>query len=379
MFQRLKSLLKGKSTKVEAEKSSEIPWIPADENQWAVPVLDVRPVTHHVLSTSTVREHAENAISYGTEDGISFLGQVPKSSRFVPVDLRYRIDGLLAPGPLYIPREMEHKWAIYFHGGQIICVRSWLREVAALADVIISSESEMRITCVRGDLVGENESSFTARTLDYLIRTHVLGLEYPVPLPAGIESSPHEAAMWCMGAFGNRAGFATPHSFDNKVPEKPLRSHSLLHIEVARGNLPQVARYLAEGFPVGLLAADGLSPLHWALPQANNTMANFLLEQGSPVDVRSAEGATPLMTAVQNANQVKVDLLLARGADVNLKDNRGFTCLHRSAEIGNVELTAKLLKAGAKVDVESQGHTALSFARNRGHKEVVKMLEEAGE
>lgn len=217
----------------------------------------------------------------------------------MPSDLRYRFDRVLAPGALFIPSVMEHKWAMYYHGGRILFIRSWLRKLVATADVECGNDGIARVTSIRGAFVGENEApEWTLRALDYLIRTHALGSGFPAPLPLEFEKSPEMSAMWCMNTFGNLASFATPHRIEAAMPDKPLRTHSLMHIAVARGDAEATDRYLKSGLPVDLLAADGLSPLHWAFGRTNTDMAAFLLERGSPVYVRSAEGATPLMTDV---------------------------------------------------------------------------------
>ena len=138
--------------------------------------------------------------------------------------------------------------------------------------------------------------------LDYLLRSHALGVGYPAPLPDGLEEDPKAAAMWCMSMFGNRALFATPHEFGPPDADPPLRTQSVLHIAVARGQASEVERHLAAGVPVDLLAGDGLAPLHWALSSDDPAIMALLLDRGSPVDVRSTQGATPLMTAAQSAS-----------------------------------------------------------------------------
>jgi hypothetical protein len=266
---------------------------------------------------------------------------------------------------------MEHKWALYHHRGSILCIRSWLRQVVAVAEVRTSGV-HAEVVSVRGALTAEDEEpAFTVRLLDYLIRSHALDLVWPAPLPDGLEAEPKAAALWCFTHFGNRAYFATPHLLPADVPERPLRTHSLLHIAVARGDLASAGAQLAGGVPVDLLARDGLSPLHWALePEA----MEFLLARGCPVDVRSAEGATPLMNAVQSRNAWQVALLLDRGADPNAADERGFTALHRAAEMGEREVVEMLLRRGAAPNPEAQGHSPASLAAKRGETAVVELL-----
>jgi Ankyrin repeats (3 copies) len=353
-----------------------IKWLEAEDNPWGVRMLDVRPVTLNTVSMSSDPQCAANAVLFAHDDGTSFIGIEPQVTRVIDANLRFPIDGLLADGVLFIPREMEHKWALFYHRGEIICVRSWLRQVRAVACAEERGD-HIVITAVRGTLVAEDEDpELTTRVLDYLLRSHALDVVYPAPLPAGLEKEPGEAAMWCMSMFGDRALFATPHHVVRRDPDKPLRTHSLLHIGVAWGDVPMVEASLAAGMPIDLLAGDGLAPLHWSLACADPEMMNLLLRHGSPVDVRSSEGATPLMTAVQSASVDKVTFLIDHGADVNAHDRRGFTALHRAAGMGNLDVVRLLLHRGASPNPEAEGHTPRSLAEARSEAAVVALISE---
>ena len=120
-----------KSSPVE-ESGPKIEWLGADANPWYVPILDVRPFTLTMLSTSSDPTNARNAISYGKDDGAAFIDQQPVFERIIPSNLTYAIDGDLADGVLFQPRQMEHKWAIFYREKKIIFVRSWQAARAAL-------------------------------------------------------------------------------------------------------------------------------------------------------------------------------------------------------------------------------------------------------
>lgn len=352
----------------------DVNWVDAAYSPWGVRVLDVRPLTQTMLSTSTDPQCASNSMSFIHDDGTSFIGEVPPVTRTAEASLRFPIDRLLADGVLFSPRQMEHKWALFYHHGQIICVRSWLRQVRAVARVE-SHIDHVEIVAVRGTFTAEDEEpELTVRVLDYLLRSHALDTVYPAPLPVGPEMEPGTAAMWCMSRFGNRALFATPLRIVRRDPEKPLRTASLLHIGAARGEAPMIEASLAAGMPLDLLAPDGLAPLHWALAADDLATLTLLLDLGSPVDVRSIEGATPLMNAVQSASLDKASFLLDRGADANARDHRGFTALHRAAEMGHLDLARLLLDRGASPNLEAEGQTPRSLADARGGADIVALL-----
>jgi hypothetical protein len=364
----------------KGENASQVPnlgWIEAADNPWGVRVLDVRPVTLTMLSTSTDRQCASNAISFGEDDGRSFIGEEPPARRIAEASLRFPIDHILADGVLFVPREMEHKWALFYHRGEVICVRSWLLKVQVVAHAE-QRHDHVEITQVRRAFAAEDEEpEFTIRVLDYLLRSHALDTVYPTPLPIELESDPQRAAMWCMSMFGNRALIATPHRVDRLTPDRPLRTDSLLHIAVARGHASAIEEYLAAGVPIDLLAGDGLAPLHWALASDDPAIMTLLLDRGSPVDVRSAEGATPLMNAVQSASVEKVCVLLDHGADVNARDRRGFMALHRAAEMGHLDVLRALLDRGAMPNPDAKGHTPRSLAESRNRVDIVALLDTA--
>lgn len=355
----------------------EIPWIDAADNQWGVPVLDVRPVTLGMLSTSKDPQVASNALSYGGEDGRSFAGQPPAVDRTVEASLVFAIDRVLVDGVLFTPQAMEDKWAVYVIDGRITCVRSWLRKVWVSADVRCEGE-----TAVVGPILGaftdaDEAPALTIGLFDCLVRNHALREVWPVPLLPGLADDPESAALWCMSMFGRRALVATPHDVPRVQPSAPLRTHSRLHIALAQGDLEAAARELARGVPIDLRAGDGLTTLQWAASRDDVEAMAWLLARGCAVDVRSDEGATALMNAVQRRRPSHARWLLDHGADPNARDARGFTALHRAAEMGERQSVELLLASGAVVDVEAAGHTPRSLAQAREEHAIVALLEGA--
>ena len=371
-LEKLNSNFQGKGD--DAEQLQDIKWIEADKNRWGVRVLDVRPVTLTQLLGSTEYQHAKNAVSFLRDDGMGFIGEEPPVTRVTEANLRFPIDRLLAEGVLFIPREMEHKWALFYYCGEIICISSWFRQVQAIAQVE-EQQHYIEVKAVRGTFTDEGEDpEFTVRVLDYLLRSHALNTVYPAPLPVGIEEDPIEAANWCLGMFGNRAFFATPHPIIDRYPDRPLRTSSLLHIAAARGDAPMIEARLDAGVPIDLLASDGLTPFHLSLMCDDLSIMTLLLDRGSPVDVRSAKGTTPLMDAVELGKLEKAIFLLDHGADVDARDRRGFTALHKAAGKGHLDLTRLLLELGASPNPEAEGHTPRSLAEGRGHSRIVALL-----
>jgi hypothetical protein len=344
------------------------------ESPWPVPVIDLRSTALGWMSFSQDPQTAANAVSFGGDDGTSFIDVPPETDRRVEVDLSYRVEGgELYDGGLFLPNAMEHKWALYFHRKNIICVRSWTRRVVAVAETR-PADGLIHVVAVRGELSPDESEVSAERLLDYLLRSHALDLPFPAPIPEGIAADPQLAAQLCFSLFGNKALFATPHPIPREVPDKPLRSYSLLHIAVARGDGPAARALVDAGLPIGLRDRDGLTPLHWAVSRPDAAAPDLVLSLGCPVDVRSDEGATALMNAAQDRRPDLVAFLLGRGADPNAADGRGFTALHRAAEMGEREIVRLLLDSGADRNVEAGGHTPRSLAAARREHDIVALL-----
>ena len=69
--------------------------------------------------------------------------------------------------------------------------------------------------------------------------------------------------------------------------------------------------------------------------------------------------------------------MLSKGAEVNTQGKtEGFTALMMAASEGHIEVVRVLLLNGASVGiVDRDGDTASKFAREKGHPEVLELLE----
>jgi hypothetical protein len=374
MFNFKKLFGKGKQEQIPSNTEEEgLPWIEPADNPWNIKLLDLRPITHKMVSTSSDPRMAANAVSYGGEDGTVFWGQKPKIDKTVATNLTIPIDGTLAPGVLFMPNAMEHKWAMYFDGEHLIFVRSWQREVFVVAKTV-QKNNELIVENIYGEFVGNETPAFTKAVLNFLLISHSIGEIIPAPLPKELEVDTKNAGFWAFSIYGNMAQVGT---FDeNFIPKAKsnLRSHSLLHIAVARGDIAEIEKLVQQGININSLAGDGLATLHWAIASVNIEPMQKLLSLGADPNVTSFEGATPIMNAVQSNKIDKLNLLLNAGALVNFRDKRGFTALHRAAEMGHIEIVKMLLANGADKSIEAEKQTALSLAQARDNKEIIDLL-----
>jgi hypothetical protein len=357
----------------EPVAESKLKWIEATDNQWGIRVLDMTPITQHMTSKSKDPQMARNALSYSGEDGVAFWRVAPSDKTLIDTQLTIVTDTVLLPGVVFSPRQMEHKWAIYFDGDYLIFVRSWLREVAVVAKTT-QQRNELVITQVLGVFTTNETPAFTEAVLMFLLVSHGLGEVAPAPLPGIFQSDPDKAALWAFTTYGNKAHAGVFNSSCLASSKTPLRSHSLLHIAVARGDADGVELQLKWGVGINALAADGLATLHWSVANHTTEMMEKLLSLGADPNVMTDQGATPIMNAVQSNKPEHIRLLLKAGTLVNFTDRRGFTALHRAAEMGHVPLVELLLKAGADKSISAEGHTALSLAKGKADQAVVELL-----
>ncbi|MEM6380637.1 MAG: ankyrin repeat domain-containing protein, partial [Bacteroidota bacterium] len=282
------------------------------------------------------------------------------------------IDLSLENGVLFIPSTMENKWAIYFHQNKLIFVRSWLREVLVVAETI-QENNQLRVKKISGTFTDNESEQFTESVLNFLMHSHALNSIVPAPIPKEYKNNPDQAGWWAFSVYGNLAHYGYFEDLITYSTESKLRSHSLLHIAIAKGELEKVKAELKKGVNINLLAADGLSTLQWAIA-GDTEMLEFLLKAGANPDVASTEGATPMMNAVQSNKIDHLKVLIEHKADVNQQDNRGFTALHRAAEMGFIDIVIELLKHDADKKIVAEGHSALSLAIARNHQEIIEVL-----
>lgn len=362
------------SEKKEIKKNQyDLNWIAPNQNPWNVEVLDLRPISQTMLSSSKDPKMASNAISYNQEDGLIFLKQTLKSKKSIESKFSFPIDSRLENGVLFIPSAMENKWAIYFHQNKILFIRSWLKEVFVIAETI-QKNNQLIVKEVKGEFTDNETKDFTESVLKFLIHSHVLKETVPAPIPKELKENTDKAGLWAFSTYGNMVHFGHFEEAINYSTESKLRSDSLLHIAIAKSDLNKVKEELEKGVNINSLAGDGLSTLQWSIASSTKIL-EFLLNEGANPNVESLEGATPLMNAVQSNKIEHLKLLVENKAEVNKQDKRGFTALHRAAEMGHIEILKELLNQGAKKEIKAEGHTALSLAMMRNNKEIIEILE----
>jgi ankyrin repeat protein len=113
----------------------------------------------------------------------------------------------------------------------------------------------------------------------------------------------------------------------------------------------------------------------------HTTVVRRLLERGADLTAQNAEGRTALMFAATGSFPKTVEVLLKAGADPNVTGEvEGWSALMFAAAEGRPEVVRALLDHGADPSLtDNDGDTALTFAQDNGHSEVVEVLRREGE
>jgi ankyrin repeat protein len=165
------------------------------------------------------------------------------------------------------------------------------------------------------------------------------------------------------------------------IPESgnnlPVQGGSIFNAAL-NGDIDLVRKVLQSGYNVNQTDQDGRTALMYAAFNGHAEVAKILLAHKTDVNLRDPEGRTALMFASSGPFPETVKLLLDHQADPNIVDfQEHFTALMYAAAEGQLENVKILL--GNKADPslkDIDGDNALTFARNNGHLEVARLLEE---
>jgi len=152
----------------------------------------------------------------------------------------------------------------------------------------------------------------------------------------------------------------------------------------ASNDAAEVRRLLKDDYESDAALPDGTTALHAAALSDSIKVAKLLLDSAddarSLIEARGAHGLTALHTAA-SANALKVvDELLKRGAVVDARHPfANSTALHFAAEDGHHEIIKVLCDAGADADAATTlGGRPLHAAAQKGHGKAVDALLECG-
>ncbi|MBO7642238.1 MAG: ankyrin repeat domain-containing protein [Alphaproteobacteria bacterium] len=179
-----------------------------------------------------------------------------------------------------------------------------------------------------------------------------------------------------------------------------LNRKTALMIAVEKGNLKIVTELVKSGADPDIQDKNRKTILRLAVEKGNLEIIKELVNYSKNLNCKDYNGQTALMLAVSKGNVNLVNLLIEKGADVNARDNNDKTALMFAASSGKEDIVRSLLEKKKKksaikkmvskitrkkeegIDINAKdkdGKTALDYAKEAGHTEVVEMLKVAAE
>jgi uncharacterized protein len=168
------------------------------------------------------------------------------------------------------------------------------------------------------------------------------------------------------------------------VDARDARGRTALLAATARDHVEIARLLIAAGADVN--AQDHQSDSAFLLAGAEGRLEILKMTLAAGADLKSTNryGGTALIPACHHGHVETVRTLLATAIDVDHVNNLGWTALLETVILGDgnatyVEIARLLIDARANVNIaDRNGVTPLAHARQRGYREIARLLETAG-
>ena len=165
------------------------------------------------------------------------------------------------------------------------------------------------------------------------------------------------------------------HQSSNSTVDAGLTAEDLKKASLD-GNLNKVKKAVSNNIDVNYADKQGRTSLMLAAYNGHTKVARYLLKNGASISRSDINGRTPLIFAASGPFPDTVELLLKHNADPNTVDNgEGWSPLMFAAAGGHGEVVKILLDGNADIQLKDKdGETALDFARNNNHANIIELL-----
>lgn len=194
----------------------ELKWIEANDNPFKVKIFDCREYAINRRSTTQNQDIATKFLETRASNGTEYIGRFPKNGAKMEVDLNFHSrvspkfkDGI-PDGVLFKAQTMEEKWDIYKYANFLFYVRSWTGELEYFSNYIPTATGfKVDLVVLDDSKIDEKDPYFQLKVVEFLIHSHILGLQVPHPIPMSLEDKAETIAAYSFSMFGNRGYFAT--------------------------------------------------------------------------------------------------------------------------------------------------------------------------
>jgi hypothetical protein len=354
-------------------------WLPVGHphNPFDVEILDLMAL-QQVVSTTTVREHAERSVSWGASTGEELDPSALLTEPPLACALRYPAAKDLPDGLLYEPLSMDFKWVLVHRQGRVLAVRSWTGHIEAVADVRRDGD-EVVLEELRFAATSELRGFPRAVDLfDWLIRVHVWDQRLPLPVDDDLARQLELVPLSGFGLFG-KALFCAAKDWRPPPPPAPLRAIGPVVHAVRQRDVGALEAAIRRGAAIDTPSPlGGRTALHLAIGLREPALVRVLLDHGADPALVDDRGLHALGLAT--VAKAPIDLLdRLAGVDVARSNHDGFTPLHAAAEVDNGVAIPWLVARGVPLQARTRhGHTALHVACALGHVDAARALLAAG-
>lgn len=181
-------------------------WLAPQENPFGIDILDCRVYATTTLSATNSPEIAARYCKLRDSTGEELRGKRPERARSLTCSLTYPMRNKPTEGPLFKAEQMEDKWDIYFYDGHLYFRRSWTGDLVFRAHIEFE---EHKATVTTVDASSVDDDALALAQVDFLIKSHLLGLEVPHPLPKNLGKNPYTLAIYSLALFGRRGFYGT--------------------------------------------------------------------------------------------------------------------------------------------------------------------------
>lgn len=196
------------------ERAAPVQWLASEESPFGLRVLDCRGFTRGSVSTTSNGQELARYIELRRDTGgENVRGGRPAGGREVPCRLEYGLP-VPAEGGVFRSRRLEFKWDVTRHADRLIFSRSWSGAVEYVATFVPSSGGltltrvEAPVTARSFPTDADNDDQLDLLSVDYLVRSCLLGEVAPHPLPDAVEHfKPDTIAKLSMKWFGCEARY----------------------------------------------------------------------------------------------------------------------------------------------------------------------------
>jgi hypothetical protein len=188
---------------------SQLVWLEPDQNPFGLRILDCRPFSTTMISTTKDPNIAARFSHLRSASGEEHRGRHPDDALIVPCNLIYPFNGESHDSPLFVAQQMEDKWDIYLYDGYLYFARSWTGDLALRATIAFKEKAAVitEIEANRAKVL--DDSALAVKMVDFLVKRHLYHQEAPHPFPQGIPEEKKTLALYSFSEYGRWAFYGS--------------------------------------------------------------------------------------------------------------------------------------------------------------------------